>query len=189
MNLSTPHERKLSHTRSITCNGYERADDLWDIEAHLVDTKPFTVSILRYGKPRVAGTPLHEMKIRLTVDNAMTIHAAEAVTAAAPFDSCSVPPLAFEKLKGISLHRGWRKKVNNIMGGILGCTHLNDLFGVVVTQAYQTIAGSQEFTATVESGTTTPFFINSCHSYRTDGEVIRTRYPEHYRPPVSTGKS
>ena len=39
MPLTNPAPRKLMHTRAIDCKGYERADGLWDIEAHLVDTK------------------------------------------------------------------------------------------------------------------------------------------------------
>jgi hypothetical protein len=33
--------RRLMHTRSVECNGYLRDDDLWEVEARLVDTKPF----------------------------------------------------------------------------------------------------------------------------------------------------
>jgi len=34
--------RRLMHRRSIECTGYLRNDGLWEVEARLVDTKPFT---------------------------------------------------------------------------------------------------------------------------------------------------
>ena len=69
--LSWPTERKLATSRVITCTGYAREDGLWDIEAHLVDTRPLSVTHPKYGVPKPAGFPLHEMKIRITIDNDM----------------------------------------------------------------------------------------------------------------------
>ena len=40
MPLSPPPERELLHSRDIVLRGYRRADGLYDIEAHLTDTKP-----------------------------------------------------------------------------------------------------------------------------------------------------
>jgi len=34
--------RRLMHTRTVECKGYLRDDDLWEVEARLVDTKPYT---------------------------------------------------------------------------------------------------------------------------------------------------
>ena len=34
--------RRLMHTRSIECQGFLRDDGLWEVEAWLRDTKPFT---------------------------------------------------------------------------------------------------------------------------------------------------
>jgi Protein of unknown function (DUF2889). len=35
MPLSEPVDREPRHARRVTCDGYRRADGLWDIEAHL----------------------------------------------------------------------------------------------------------------------------------------------------------
>ena len=51
MPLTTPAGRRLMHTRSIECRGYEREDGLWDIEAHLVDTKTYTHLRRHGGRP------------------------------------------------------------------------------------------------------------------------------------------
>ncbi len=40
MPLPVPEvERELTHTRRVRYEGYKRADGLWDIEAHLTDSK------------------------------------------------------------------------------------------------------------------------------------------------------
>ena len=51
MPLPPAAPRKNMHTRDIQCCGYERADGLWDIEGHLVDTKSFPAR----HRPRAPG--------------------------------------------------------------------------------------------------------------------------------------
>ena len=41
MPLTQTVRRKAMHTRVVTCHGYLREDGLWDIEGHMVDTKPY----------------------------------------------------------------------------------------------------------------------------------------------------
>ena len=43
MPLSNPAPRKPMHTRTVECRGYLRDDGRWDIEGHLIDTKPFDI--------------------------------------------------------------------------------------------------------------------------------------------------
>ena len=180
--LSPPAKRKLNQTRSIICTGYAREDGLWDIEAHMVDTKPFDIGEPRNGLPKRAGEPLHEMKIRITIDNDMLIHDAEAVTIHAPFDPCVMPPKAFPKLKGMSLKKGWKKGVAEVMGGTRGCTHLRELLNNLATVSYQTVAGSPGYFSMMDRGEVEPFYIGSCHTYDESGPVVKRLYPEHYRP-------
>lgn len=180
--LSPPVERKLAQTRSITCTGYERADGLFDIEAHLTDTKPFDVHQPRFGGPKAAGHPLHEMKIRATIDSEMTIHDAEAVTIHAPFDLCGIPPTVFPKLKGLSFKKGWKHEVAKIMGGTRGCTHLRELLGILATVCYQTVVSTDKYFSQFDSGEIRPFFIGTCRAYEESGPVIEKLYPNFYKP-------
>jgi len=180
--LSPPVKRELAQTRTITCTGYKRADGFFDIEAHLVDTKPFDVDRPRFGAPKPAGHPLHEMKIRVTIDSEMSIHEAEAATIHAPFDPCAVPPTVFPKLKGFSFKKGWKQDVARIMGGTKGCTHLRELLGVLATVAYQTVVSTDEYFARFEDGKIRPFFIGTCHTYVESGPVIKRLYPNFYKP-------
>ena len=68
MPLSTPVPRQMLHRRVVQCTGYRREDGLWDIEGHMVDTKTYSVPNEDRGGVIQAGEPLHEMWIRLTVD-------------------------------------------------------------------------------------------------------------------------
>jgi hypothetical protein len=83
MPLPEPDPRQPIHTRSVECRGYRRRDGLWDIEGRLVDTKsyPFENSLRGEIPP---GEPLHEMWLRLTVDDALLVRDAVAVTDAGP---------------------------------------------------------------------------------------------------------
>ena len=180
--LSPPAERKLTQNRSITCTGYRRDDGLWDIEAHLLDTKTDDISYPRYGVQRPAGHPVHEMKIRVTIDGDMLIHDAEAVTIDAPFDDCQIPATVFPKLKGLSFNKGWKDGVAKIMGGTTGCTHLLQLLGNIATFSYQTTASSEDFIAKIDRGEVKPFFINRCYTYDESGPVIKRYYPDYYKP-------
>ena len=180
--LSPPAERELTQTRSIVCRGYARADGLWDVEAHLTDTKPFDVDRPRFGLPKPAGHPLHEMKIRVTIDGDMLIHDAEAATIHAPFEPCAVPPTVFPKLMGLSFKKGWKRDVAKIMGGTRGCTHLRELLGVLATVCYQTVVSTDEYFAKIDSGEIEPFFIGTCHAYEQSGPVIKRLYPDFYEP-------
>jgi hypothetical protein len=180
--LSWPAERKLAASRTISLNGYAREDGLWDIEAHLVDTRPVGVNHPKYGIAKPAGYPLHEMKIRMTIDDEMLIHNAEAVTIHAPFDGCAVPPGLFPKLKGLSFKKGWKKSVAEIMGGTKGCTHLVELLGNLATIGFQTVASSDDFLAKVDRGEIRPFYINSCYSYKESGPLVKSLYQDLYKP-------
>ena len=59
MPLSNPVGRKPMHTRTVQCRGYLRDDGLWDIEGHLVDTKPYDIPSEDRGGTIPAGEPLH----------------------------------------------------------------------------------------------------------------------------------
>ena len=66
------------HARTVQCDGYARDDGLWDIEASIIDRKPF-----RYTEPyrgvREVGSEVHHMAIRLTIGKDMVIRSIEVV--------------------------------------------------------------------------------------------------------------
>ena len=144
MPLSLPAEREPVHTRRIECRGYARKDGLWDIEAQIVDTKPFSFANRDRGGMIHAGEPLHDMTVRLTLDDKLHIHAAEAVTDGSPYNYCVEINAAYQKLVGLTIGPGWNQRLKEVFGGTRGCTHITELLGPVATTAYQAIYGSEQ---------------------------------------------
>lgn len=130
--------RRLLHTRQVTTDGFLRDDGLWDLEGELRDTKTYT-SGSSGGTLRQPGEPIHHMRVRLTLDDDMRVHAAVAVMVNTPFEECQPAALTLEGLVGARIGIGWRHSVNQAMGGIAGCTHIRELLMAMATVAFQTI--------------------------------------------------
>lgn len=178
MPLSTPQSRNLIHQRSVTCRGYRRDDGLFDIEGHLVDTKTYAFSN-RYRGEVKAGEPVHEMWLRLTIDEDLEVHAAEASTEYAPYEICPDITPKFASLAGLRLGPGWMREVRKRVGGVLGCTHLVELLGPLATTAYQTLVGQRRKRET-DSKKSRPNFLDTCHAHASDSEVVKLHWPEFY---------
>ena len=67
--ISSGTGRRLMHTRTVACNGYIRDDGLWEVEARLVDTKPFTQAPDRYREELKPGDPVHDIRLRLAIED------------------------------------------------------------------------------------------------------------------------
>jgi hypothetical protein len=178
MPLSPPVEREPIHRRLVECRGYRRADGLWDIEGHITDTKAYSFPNQYRGEIR-AGEPLHEMWIRLTIDDDMLIHGIEAVTDAGPYEICPAITPKFSALNGLKIGPGWTKAVRERVGGVNGCTHLVELLGPMATVAYQTLV-AKRMKQIDDQPERRPSIIGSCHAYSSDGEVVRQRWPNFF---------
>jgi len=180
MPLSAPVPREKIHDRQVECHGYRRADGLWDIEAHLTDTKTYAFNN-RYRGEVTAGEPVHEMWLRLTIDETLKIHAVEAVTDHGPFPVCAAITPRFRLLEGLTIGPGWTRAVRERVGGALGCTHLVELLGPLATTAYQTLVGQrdkQEAQA-IDTGER-PALLDTCHALGGDSPVVRDLWPRFY---------
>ena len=180
MPLPQPASRHLMHTRAIECCGYERADGLWDIEGHLVDTKPFATTARDTGQARRAGEPVHNMWLRLTIDLDMKIHDAAAATDAGPYLRCGDIAPNFKALKGVTIGPGWRRKTAELLGGINGCTHLVELLGPLGTTAFQATHRAREQRRAGKPLAQKPYQLNACHIYQEDSPEAMARWPEFY---------
>lgn len=200
MPLSPPAEREALHTRSIEINGYQRADGLYDIEAHLVDTKPFGQTNKDRGfiEP---GEPIHDMWLRLTVDGTMLIVKAEAVSDRTPYVMCPHAAPNFSRLEGLRIKAGFLREANHLVGGQVGCTHLRELLQQMATTAFQAInpskvkaemkakaepepRGSDKVDARItEKMGGAPKILNTCLAYSEAGPLVKRRWPHLYTGP------
>jgi hypothetical protein len=187
MPLPSPVERERFHTRSLDIQGYRRGDGLWDIEAHLIDSKSYAFPNEHRGEIG-AGEPLHDMWLRLTIDEDLVVRDVAAATDAAPYGVCPEVTPNFKAMIGAQIGPGWRREIKTRVGGVAGCTHLAETLGAMATVAYQTLYPvliRKQKTA-AEAGS--PALLDSCHAYRSDGEIARRLWPDHARPSSPTAR-
>lgn len=186
MPLPSPVEREHIHTRDIHFTGYERKDGLFDIEAHLVDTKTYEFSNNWRGAIR-PGEALHEMWLRVTVNGDFTIQDIEAATDNSPFEICPDITPNYKRLIGLTIGPGWRKAVLEHVAGTEGCTHITELLYPLATVAVQTIRPLQnhrrrQVDSDVSRHHGRPFVLNTCHAWAESSPVVKENAPDYYRP-------
>ena len=174
--------RRLMHRRAIDCEGYLREDGLWEVEARLVDTKPF-LQRDRFRGDVPAGAPVHDIRLRLAVDDRLIVRETETNMAATPFPTCIEVDGILQRLIGEQIGRGWRETVRRKIGKLDTCTHLAELLGPAVTTLFQTMSYSKrpdggDSKDSHRDTANPPFFINGCHSWRTDGPIVAEIFPQ-----------
>ena len=185
MNLPPPAPRRHKHTRNISCEGYQREDGLWDIEARIVDTKPFRYRESFRGL-REPGEAVHDMALRLTIDDDMVVRDIEVAMLSVPYAPCASVVPAFKGLIGRKIGAGWRRAVQDCVGGVKGCTHVRELLLPAATVAFQTLNGWPEEGQTVpapnpDDNTEIPHFVDGCKAWASDGEIVAALYPHLHR--------
>ncbi len=178
MPLSPPAARVPIHNRSVECAAFMREDGLWEVEASLFDRKPYS-HVDFDNRVRAPGEPVHKMSIRLTVDAAFEIVGAEAAMADAPYASCWDAPPRMSSLVGVRLGPGWRDAVRARLPRRDACTHLIELLGPAVTTLYQSSSYPHD---RPDAGARNmpdkpPFFLDGCHSWRSDGPNAARIFP------------
>lgn len=175
---AAPH-RQLKHRRSIAVHVYARGDGLWEVDAEISDVKTRDISLVVGIRP--AGEPIHDMLLRVVVDESFNIVDAGAQTRAMPYPGqCDDHGDAYGRLVGLNLLKGFRAAVRERLGGTQACTHLTELTQVLPTAVVQAFAGEVLNTHEGDGGRR-PFQIDGCHALRSDGAVVRTHFPRWYR--------
>jgi len=181
MTIDKKEKRKKIHNRSVHCEGFLREDGLWDIEGHLKDTKTYSFESDHRGHI-AAGSAIHDMTIRLTLDDSLNIIDVTTLMNSHPYNICPEIIPNFKRLIGLSIGRGFRKNVYSKVGGTKGCTHLVELLFPIATTAFQTIysykINKNQYKKTKTSNA--PSLINSCHSWSENNEIIKKYFPEYY---------
>ncbi len=173
-------DRQLKHRRQIDVQVFSRGNGLWEVDALLTDVK--TRTALMTDGPRPPGTPIHEMLLRLVVNQQLDILEAGSETRFMPYNGiCSEHGDAYGRLVGLNLLKNFRGAVREKLGGVLGCTHLTEMAQVLPTAVVQAFAGDVIDTRGDGEGATQPFQIGRCHALRSDGPAVRQFYPRWYR--------
>jgi len=176
MPLPPPEPRERLHARTVSLEGYARVDGLYDVEARLTDVKDHDYTLL--SGVRRAGDPVHDMRVRATIDRGFRIHAIDVKADWVPYPGgCDLIESAYAKLVGANLVDGFRKALYDALGGVHGCTHITELLSYLPTAAVQTFAGLTR----EDAGERKPFQLDRCHALETSSETVRRYYPKWYR--------
>jgi len=170
---------------------YFREDGLFDIDARIVDRKTYTYDAPRTGTV-AAGYPVHDMSIRLGIDHTLTVREVEAVMDVQPYGVCSDVLDNFQNLVGLQIGAGWNKRARQVIGGVLGCTHIGELLGPIATVAFQAMSGEYPQRliaehageeAITDPDDMMPFMLNGCYAWSDSGQLVKEDYPDYFREP------
>ena len=92
-----------------------------------------------FGLAVPAGTPIHHMHLRVTVDDSFCIRAIETAMDSTPYGECKTADATLQRMVGQTMGPGWRQAIERAIGGVQGCTHLRELLFNLATAAFQTI--------------------------------------------------
>jgi hypothetical protein len=165
----------------VVYRGYDREDGLWDIEAELIDIKPYTFELPAEG-PYPAEEPIHRLSIRLTVDDRMVIRDLATSLDAVPHAECEQSPVNMSALIGSTLGAGWRKVIEQHLGRTRGCTHLREMLFNMATAAFQTIPSGTWHRRQAQGLPPTeltqpPPYLGQCMTWAFDSPTTERIYP------------
>ncbi len=181
-------DRQPRHRRSLDVQIYARGDGLWEVDAHITDVRSRETRMATGMLP--AGEPIHDMLLRIVVDERFNVVEAGAETRAMPYPGvCDSFGDVYGRLVGLNLMKGFRHAVKERLGGVQGCTHLTELTQVLPTAVVQAFAGEVLDTSGQSADSPQPFQIDRCRALRADGPAVKTYYPRWYRAPQTSASA
>ncbi len=197
MPLSSPAAREHIHTRKVQCEGFRRADGLWDIEGHITDTKTYGFGNRERGQVP-PGAPIHDMSIRLTVDDGLTIHARRGDDRRQPlshlpqrhaeFSAPGRPPdrARFSQIgaRTSRRHRGLHPSGRAVGPGRHHRVPDRDAAGAA--RSLQAERGRTEPRPAAAAQRPLPPLLNSCYAFSDEREVVARQWPDFARKPEPT---
>jgi len=158
-------------------NAFARDDGQFDLEAQLVDVKAYDFQ-KSDGSTHPAGQPVHDMHLRITINDEFLITDAAAAYAAAPYPGqCSAIAPDYRALIGLNLLHRFRQGVKERFARTAGCTHMTELSYLLPTVALQSMVGRRRQAQAAGEGKR-PFHLGGCHALRLDGPIVARLYPE-----------
>ncbi|WP_068086941.1 DUF2889 domain-containing protein [Novosphingobium rosa] len=178
-----PYERLDDlHLRRITMRGYRLANDLFEIEGHIIDTKPvdFAPASGDYRVP--ADEPIHDMGLSLIFGSDMVVRDVRTFTRATPYEMCPAAASAMRAIIGLQIGRGWNKEVQRRLPPASRCTHLAELLGPMATAALQAMSGLRQDRPDPVDAQGRPLQLGTCFAYSPHSDLVKRRWPDFYEP-------
>jgi hypothetical protein len=178
--LPPDDELELIHTREYEARVYQLSPTELLVRGVVSDRKPPGLYVLDDPQPM----ELHQMQLELRVSIAkLEITHAEIVFETHPNSACPLIARDYEKLVGLSIARGFTRKIRDLFGGPNGCTHTNALLQAMapaVVQSMWSISIRDGRTSTGSVDRNSPEArerriagtLNTCHIWVEDGEHV-----------------
>ncbi|WP_429259507.1 DUF2889 domain-containing protein [Paraburkholderia sp. GAS334] len=159
------------------------------MEGEVRDITPDGTDLLFKTVP--GGAAIHDIRVVMTLDRGLVVQSVTARMLETPTRYCPEIERAYSALTGLQVGPGWRQQVKAHVGGVRGCTHVTELIlGPMATTAMQARFAIQraqpEWRERFDGDAPLPrpAMLDTCHSYRSDGDAAKIFWPEHRRPEI-----
>lgn len=169
------------HSRSIEINGYGRTDGLYEVEARLIDTKPFNFRPRSDTRVVQTGDSIHDFLVRIVFDEELVVNDIVAEPSAVPYADCLGGSETLKQLIGLKMSSGWASECKKRLAGEKGCSHLTGLMVPLATVAFQTLAGLRVEKPMPLHPDGRPVLLNSCLAYSQSGKIVRDQWSKFYK--------
>lgn len=173
----------LIHERNYIVRAYRESPSTMRLRGIVTDEKPPGL----YFKQDPEPLPVHHMVVDLILSYpSLQISAVEVHMEVTPHYECVEIEPSYDKLVGLSIARGFSRKVKELFGGSLGCTHIGALLQAMAPVAVQSMWSMQMLNGREGTPVTLAepdvdrlearkrsmvFNINSCHMWDEDGDL------------------
>lgn len=180
--MTAGSEREELHHRQIDLRFFRRQDGLFEVEGRVLDRKTHPFRRVLQDRDTPAGTSLHDITVRLVVDESLLVHDASATFEASPFGLCREAANTLAPLKGLRIGAGWNRRVRELLGGAASCAHIVELLGPMATTIHQGLAPQRLERMAQAGNNEQQSKIDSCYAYGRDREVVARLWPRHRDP-------
>jgi len=178
--LPNDDDLDIIHTRQYEIRVYQLSDDELLVRGVVSDLKPPGLYVQGDTEP----LEVHQMQLEMRISLPdLKIRDANVVFETHPHSSCPAIEKDYEKLVGLSIARGFNRKIRNLFGGERGCTHTNALLQAMAPAVIQatwsvSIRNSRKQGAGLglanapDREKRIAANVNTCHVWSEDGEHV-----------------
>ena len=176
-----PDGERLIHNRSYDIDSYRIDSNTLRLRGRVTDTKPPGLFVADDPEP----LDVHDMTVDLIISfPSFEISAANVVFDTHPHDNCPSIEVAYDQLVGLSIARGFSRRVTELFGGPSGCTHVGALLRAMAPVAIQASYSmpraepdydhrSHQERSPEQIERDAQFVINSCHVWEETGSFAK----------------
>jgi hypothetical protein len=174
----------ILHDREYRVEAFRLGPDRLLIQGAIRDQKPPGLYLQQDPDPLT----VHHMQLSIELAfPTLEVISARAGFETHPHDSCPTITEHYEKLIGLSIGRGFTKRVGELFGGPRGCTHVTALINAMAPVAMQCFWSMRAAEAQLAGDSTSIFdddriddeswknIVGTCHIWAEDGDAVADR--------------